>query len=74
MPDDALRPATADELENTLVFALRYDGRKRVHTGDEFLAKITAQRLVEHLEQSGYVVMKKPPAPFHSTGPNAPKA
>ncbi len=51
LPDGApLRPATADEIEPSLVFALRFNGRKRVHQGDEFMAKITAERLVEHLE------------------------
>ncbi len=55
-----LRPATADEIEQSLVFALRFNGRKRVHQGDEFMAKITAERLVEHLERAGFVVMKKP--------------
>ena len=39
---------------------LRFNGRKRVQ-GDELMAKITAERLVEHLERSGFVVMKKPP-------------
>lgn len=63
-----LRPATVDELASTLVFALRFDGRRRTHSGDEFMAKITAERLIEHLERSGYVVMKKPPLPAHSAG------
>ncbi|MEA2727746.1 MAG: hypothetical protein QOF70_2221 [Acetobacteraceae bacterium] len=50
-----LRPATSDEIAETLSFALRYDGRKRVHHADELMAKITADRLVKHLEQTGYV-------------------
>lgn len=62
-----LRPATPDEIERTLAFALRYDGRKRVHTGGEFMARITAERLIEHLERSGYVIMKKPPTEAHRT-------
>ncbi len=56
----SLRRATAEEIEETLAFALRFSGRKRVHQGDEFMATITAQRLVEHLERSGYVIMKQP--------------
>ncbi len=62
----SLRPATADELAQTLAFALRFEGRKRVHYADEMMAKITAQHLIAHLERSGYVVMKKPPAVAHS--------
>ena len=33
MPDQPLRPATAQEVTESLAFALRYDGRKRVYTG-----------------------------------------
>jgi hypothetical protein len=57
-----LRPATPDEIAQTLSFALRYDGRKRVHHADDAMARITAERLVRHLERSGFVLMKKPPA------------
>lgn len=61
MPDDArLRPATAEEIADTLSFALRYEGRKRVHHADDVMARITAERLVRHLERSGYVLMRKP--------------
>jgi hypothetical protein len=56
------RPAAADEIADTLAFALRFDGRKRVHQADEMMARIVADRLVRHLERSGFVVMKKPPA------------
>ncbi|MGA9864867.1 MAG: hypothetical protein WBQ75_00330 [Acetobacteraceae bacterium] len=68
MPVDPaqLRLATTDEVADTLSFALRFDGRKRVHQGDHLMAQIVARRLIDHLEQSGYVVMKKPPAPMHS--------
>ena len=72
MPDDAqLRPATAQEIADSLSFALRYDGRKRVHQADEFMARIAAERLVQHLERSGFVLMKQPPGPAHSAGGGA---
>ena len=70
MTDDdkrTLRPATAAELEEILSFALRYAGRKRVHTADDMMARITAERLVQHLQQSGFVLLKKPPAAAPST-------
>jgi hypothetical protein len=57
---DHLRPATPDEVVQTLAFALRYDGRRRVHDADGFMARIAAERLAAHLEHSGFVVMKKP--------------
>jgi hypothetical protein len=40
---------------------LRFQGRKRVHNADELMSAIVAKRLVEHLERSGFVVMKRPP-------------
>jgi hypothetical protein len=57
----ALTPATADDVADALAFALRFQGRKRVHNADEIMSAIVAKRLVEHLERSGFVVMKKPP-------------
>jgi hypothetical protein len=62
-----LRPATPDEIAEALSFALRYNGRKRVHDADDAMGRITAERLVQHLEASGFVVMKKPPAAAPTT-------
>jgi len=56
-----LTPASPDDLADALAFALRYRGRKRVHDAAEMMAGIVAKRLVEHLERSGFVVMRKPP-------------
>ena len=63
MPDDhdALSPATSEDVADALAFALRFQGRKRVHNADEIMSAIVAKRLVEHLERSGFVVMKKSP-------------
>src|SRR5271166_2335273 len=49
---DRLRPATMEEIADSIAFALRYEGRKR----------ITADRLVRHLRGSGFVVMREPGA------------
>jgi hypothetical protein len=71
MPDPPnLRPATRDELAQSLSFALRFNGRKRVQDADETMARITAERLVEHLERSGYVVMHRPPLGQHGAPGN----
>jgi hypothetical protein len=59
--------ATADEIAQALAFALQYQGRKRRHDADGLMAKITAERLVRHLEASGFVLMKRPPLLAHST-------
>ena len=62
MPDaDRLTPASSDDLADALAFALRYSGRERTHDAGEMMAAIVAKRLVEHLERSGFVVMKRPP-------------
>ncbi len=78
MTDDdtpRLRPASPEEIEQTLSFALRYDGRKRVRHADDAMARITAERLVQHLQKSGYVLYKKPDGTAPSTSghrhPNA---
>ncbi len=70
MTDDdkrSLRPATSAEIEETLSYALRYAGRCRAHTADDVMARVTAERLVQHLERSGYVLMHKPTAALPST-------
>jgi len=67
MPDTPLRPAQPGEIAEALAFALRYEGRKRVHQADDFMARITAERLVRHLERSGFVLMKAPGGAAPST-------
>jgi hypothetical protein len=69
MPDSNLRPATRDELLQSLSFALRFDGRKRHHRADDAMAQITAEHLAKHIEGSGFVVMKKPPSKGHGISP-----
>jgi hypothetical protein len=49
--EPSLHPATMDELVETIAFALHCDGRGR----------IAAERVAAHLEQSGFVFLKKPP-------------
>jgi hypothetical protein len=61
MPDAGkLTPADPSDLANTLAFALRFQGRKRVHSADEIMAEIVAKRLVDHLERAGFVILKRP--------------
>jgi hypothetical protein len=58
---DRLAPATPEDLADALAFALRFDGGKRKHDAAEMMARIVAERLAEHLERSGFVVLKRPP-------------
>jgi hypothetical protein len=60
--DGKLRPATTEEIADSIAFALRYEGRKRVTHADEMMARITADRLVRHLRRSGFVVLRRPDA------------
>jgi len=63
MPDDEkLTPADTHDLAESIAFALLFSGRKRVHDSDRSTAAIAADRIVRHLERSGYVVMKRPPS------------
>jgi hypothetical protein len=60
MQADSLTPADSSDLANALAYALRLQGRKRVHNADEIMAEIVAKRPVDHLERAGFVVMKRP--------------
>lgn len=64
MSDDIpLRQATREEIEYTLSYGLRFGTTNKAHRlASEATARIAAQVLVDHLEQSRYVLMKKPPA------------
>jgi hypothetical protein len=70
--DAPLRPASPAEIADSLSFALRYDGRRRVHHADDAMARITADRLVRHLERSGFVLMKRPDAAAPSASQHGP--
>jgi hypothetical protein len=60
-PPDPLTPADPRDLADALAFALRFQGRRRVHNADEIMSEIVAKRLVEHLLRAGFVVMKRAP-------------
>jgi hypothetical protein len=55
--DEKLTSADPCDLAEAIAYALRYDGRKRIHQADEYMAKIAAERIVRHLEHARFVVM-----------------
>ena len=55
---NASRP---EDLADASAFKLRSEGRRRKNDAGEFMARIVAKRLVDHLDRCGFVVMKKPP-------------
>ena len=67
MPDTStMKSAELDDVAQALAFALLYRGRKRVNDAAEMTARITAERLVEHLHRCGFVITRrdlKPPGP-----------
>ena len=66
MTDRALTPASRDDVRESLAYALRYSrAGKRVADRDSIMAITAAEHLVDALERSGFVVMKRPPAPDH---------
>jgi len=60
--DEKLSPATREEVISSLSFALRFAGRKRTHQSNDFMARIAAEHLADHLARSGFVVSKGPPS------------
>ena len=60
--DEDLSPATREEVISNLSFALRFGGRKRVHQSNDFMARIAAEHLADHLARSGFVICRCPPS------------
>jgi hypothetical protein len=64
-----LRPdlplADPADLAEALAYALRFDGKARKRSADDMMANIVAERLVRHLEKSGFVVLKAEAAVGH---------
>jgi hypothetical protein len=59
MPDDEkLTLADPKDIADTNAFSLKFEGRKRVHDADAFMASIVAERIVMHLDRCGYVIEK----------------
>jgi hypothetical protein len=58
--DQKLSPAVPADIAESISHALLFSGRKRVHDNDRLTASIAAQRIVQHLERCGYVLMKRP--------------
>jgi hypothetical protein len=58
--DDKLTPADPREIATALALGLTSDRQMAKYQAAETMAKIVAERPVEHLDQSGFVVMRKP--------------
>lgn len=68
--ENDLLPADRAEVVTALSIGLRL--ARRNATVNDFMATVTADFVVDRLERCNYVLMRKPPAPWHSTpGPEA---
>ncbi len=72
-PASRLLPVTLDELEQAVAHALQFDGRRHFKLAGEIMGRVTAAHLIRCLEQDGFVVMKRPPAPSGACPPTWPK-
>lgn len=63
-----LRDAPEDDVLSAMEFGMIYqNGKHRARAADEIGRKTVAQMIYNHLMLSGYVILKKPPRPPHST-------
>ncbi len=56
-----LSAAEPEDVVKAIAFGLRFESGRRVWQADEYMAVITATRLIEHLTLDGFVVLKLPP-------------
>ena len=61
MPDNKLTPASPRDIETCLALALTSGSSLARNQAAEVTAKVVAERLVAQLEQSGFVIVRRPP-------------
>ena len=61
MLDHSLRPAEDQEVVKELAYVLRsWPGARGRRRGDDAMARVTAERLVDYLHLSGFELMRRP--------------
>ncbi len=63
-PPVQLRPATPEEVQQALVHALKFNGKKAFQSSRDIMAEITAEHVAEALRAGLFVIMKAAPAPL----------
>ncbi len=66
MTDRKLTFASREDLIQAIQHGMLLDGRKRSHHWDRINAQVAAEKLVDYLAKSNFVVMRGPPAPAHN--------
>jgi hypothetical protein len=63
-----LTDAARGDILQSIKFAVEFNSAgKATNAGREYAAAALADRVLQYLEQCGYVIMKKPPIKGHST-------
>jgi hypothetical protein len=61
-----LMPASRADLILALSYALTHDARGKAHRrAADFMTQIAAETLADHLERSGFVILRKPAREAH---------
>jgi hypothetical protein len=67
-PKSVLKDAAAEDVLSALEFGMTFSrGKNRSRPAHEIAIRTVAQMIYAHLTEAGYVIMKKPPSPPHST-------
>jgi hypothetical protein len=67
--DQVLQTVPQEEVVDTLAYAMRFDERgKARRTGVEYASTMAASVLVQSLDASGFVLLRRKPAPPHRAG------
>ncbi len=68
-----LKSADREDVIASLSYALRFDSRgKARRVAENIIARMAAERMVDELDRAGFVVLRKPPAPAHSSSTFSP--
>ena len=57
MIDRPLTPVSRDSLVQEIALGLRFDTRKRLHNSEDIMARITAEKLADHLMRANFVIV-----------------
>lgn len=66
MEEMQLRPAAAEEIEQALAHALRFDGSKQFRAANDMMARIAAAHVLAQLQRAGFVIMRAPDLAGHA--------
>jgi hypothetical protein len=66
-PPQKLLPTTRDDVLGSIEYAMKFRQGKATRASLDVAVSALAEMVLEHLELSGYVIMRRPPRAGHST-------